>query len=122
MYDSAINSNDTTDTCNNVNESQNIMLRERSQKQRIHTICFHLHEFQEQMQLIYMVKEIKTVAASREEGGLTRKEVKELSRMMEMFLILIWVMVTFTNMHQTAYLRSMHFIYINCISTKHCQH
>lgn len=122
MYDSAINSNDTTDTCNNVNESQNIMLRERSQKQRIHTICFHLHEFQEQMQLMYMVKEIKIVAASREEGGLTRKEVKELSRMMEMFLILIWVMVTFTNMHQTVYLRSMHYIYINYIITKHCQH
>lgn len=36
-------------------------------------ICFHLNEFQEHTQLIYVVEEIRMAVASGKEGELTRK-------------------------------------------------
>lgn len=54
----------------------------------MHTVFYHLYEFQEQMQLIYMVKEIRVTVASGRKDWLERG-MKEFSGMMEMFFILI---------------------------------
>lgn len=40
-----------TDTWNDMDDLQNIMLHERNQTQKVHTVWFHLHEILEQAKL-----------------------------------------------------------------------
>lgn len=100
---------------------QSIMLKERSQIKKYHTVWTYLEEILEKAQLIYTCKKIYGCLGIRTGDLLIAKRNEELLRVIEVFHILIMLAVTgvytFVKTHKTLYLKCMHLmvgnLYVN---------
>ena len=111
-----------TDAHKNSAKLESIMLRERSQTKRYHTVWKHSDEILEKVQLIYSYKKINGCLGLGTGDFLIAKRNEELLGVKEVFQILIMValtwLYTFVTTYQTLYLKCMHFIVGNLYPNK----